>query len=81
MNLNEVMKFVESEYIIINNTPCELCGGNFLTESAGLSFENGKPENITHCVCEKCGHEHEFLFRAPFINTMDNLDTNSEELN
>jgi len=81
MNLNEVMKFVESEYIVINNTPCELCGGSYLTESGGLSFENGKAENITHCICEKCGHEREFSFRAPFINTMDNQDTNSDELN
>ena len=68
MNLNEVMKFVESEYIIINNTPCELCGGNFRTESVGLRFGSGKPENITLCICEDCGHEREFSFRAPFIH-------------
>ncbi len=80
MNLNEVMKFVESEYIVINNTPCELCGGNFLTESVGLSFDSGKAENITQCVCENCGHEREFSFRAPFINTM-NADVSKEELN
>ena len=80
MNLNEVMKFVESEYIIINNTPCDICGGDYLTESVGLTFENGKPENITHCVCESCGHEREFSFRAPFISPM-NQEPDHEELN
>lgn len=79
MNLNEVMKFVESEYIIINNTPCELCGGNFLTESVGLRFDSGKPENITLCICEDCGHEREFSFRAPFIHPVS--EEQQEELN
>lgn len=67
MNMNELMKFVESEYIVINNTPCEVCGGSYLTESVGFSLENGTPHNLTSCVCERCGHEKEFLFRAPFI--------------
>lgn len=80
MDLNEVMKFVESEYIIINNTPCEICGGDFLTESVGLRFEGGRSENITQCVCENCGHEREFSFRAPFINPMEK-ESDKEDLN
>lgn len=80
MDLNEVMKFVESEYIVINNTPCEICGGDFLTESVGLRFEEGRSENITQCVCENCGHEREFSFRAPFINPAEK-ESNKEDLN
>ncbi|MBP1917797.1 metal-binding protein [Youngiibacter multivorans] len=82
MILNEVMKFVESEYVIINNTPCEICGGEYITESLGLTFNNGHASNVTTCVCENCGNEREFLFRAPFVSQTDpESQTSKEELN
>ncbi|HSP48309.1 MAG TPA: metal-binding protein [Clostridiaceae bacterium] len=82
MNLNEVMRFVESEYVVINNTPCEICGGEYITESVGLSFDEGRAKNVSTCVCENCGNEREFLFRAPFVNFHD-MENNieKEELN
>ncbi len=66
MNVRELMEYVESEYIIINNTPCELCGGTYITEGNGFNFENGVPTNVTQCVCEQCGNRKEFSFMAPF---------------
>ena len=62
MNLNEIMEFLESEYIVINNTPCEVCGGDYLTDSVGLTFDGIRPQNLTICVCEDCGHKKEFVF-------------------
>ncbi len=65
MNVREVMKFIESEFIIINNTPCNICGGRYITESSGFNIEEGTPSNVTSCVCEGCGNRKEFFFRAP----------------
>lgn len=81
MNLNEIMEFLESEYIVINNTPCEVCGGNYLTDSVGLTFDGIKPQNLSVCVCENCGHRKEFVFRAPFVNSLSNIDFDKEGLN
>lgn len=79
MNVSELMKYIESEYIIINNTPCSICGGNYITEGNGFNFEGGVPSNITSCYCEVCGNRKEFLFRAPFAAM--NLETEVRELN
>lgn len=65
MNVRELMKYIESEFIIINNTPCNICGGRYITESSGFNIEDGTPSNVTSCVCEDCGNRKEFFFRAP----------------
>lgn len=76
MDYIELMKFIESEYIIINNTPCEICGGNFITEGTGFNFENGIPSTVSVCVCERCGNKKDFLFRSPLssLNLLDELE-------
>lgn len=77
MNVKELMEFVESEYIIINNTPCEICGGRYINEANGFNFENGIPSNVSSCVCESCGNRKEFFFRAP-IAGLPMSDSNME---
>lgn len=79
MNVREIMKYIESEFIIINNTPCNLCGGRYITESSGFDFDNGMPSNITSCVCENCGNRKDFSFRAP-LGSM-NLQQEKKEMN
>lgn len=79
MTVNDIMEFIESEYIVINNTPCEICGGEFITEATGLYFENGVSGTISHCVCSKCGNRKDFLFRAPVSSL--NIMQDKEELN
>lgn len=78
MNVKELMQFVESEYVVINNTPCEICGGRYITEANGFNFENGVPSNVSSCVCESCGNKREFYFRAPIagIKTSDSMELN-----
>ncbi|MDT8717252.1 metal-binding protein [Clostridium sp. 19966] len=72
MTLNDIMKYVESEYSIINETHCEVCGGEFITEALEISLIDGEPFDICDCICENCGHEKEFIFSAPFINNSIN---------
>lgn len=79
MDYIELMKFIESEYIIINNTPCEICGGNFITEGTGFNFQDGVPSTVSACVCERCGNRKDFLFRSPLssLNLIDDsIDIN-----
>lgn len=79
MNIREIMKYIESEFIIINNTPCNICGGRYITESSGFDIENGQPSNITSCVCEDCGSKKDFYFRAPIGGL--SLQKDKKELN
>lgn len=79
LNVRELMKYIESEYIIINNTPCSICGGKFITEGNGFNFEGGIPSNVTTCYCENCGNRKEFFFRAPFAGV--NMEAEIKELN
>lgn len=79
MNVHEIMRYIESEYIIINNTPCNICGGKFITESYGFEFDSGIPANVTNCICEDCGNRKDFHFRAPM--TGFNIQEDSPELN
>ncbi len=79
MNIREIMKYIESEFIIINNTPCNICGGKYITESSGFDIENGTPSNITSCVCEECGNKKDFYFRAPIGGL--NIQKEKKELN
>lgn len=79
MNIREIMKYIESEFIIINNTPCNICGGKYITESSGFDIENGMPSNITSCICESCGSRKDFYFRAPMGGL--NVQKDKKELN
>jgi hypothetical protein len=68
MNIRDIMKYVESEYEVINCTPCEMCGGDYFADALELSVVNGEAFDICECVCSNCGHERDFVFSAPFIN-------------
>lgn len=77
MNVREIMKYIESEFIIINNTPCNICGGSYITESSGFDIEDGMPSNVTSCVCESCGSRKDFYFRAP-VGSLNPIPDNAE---
>ena len=68
MLIRDIMKYIESEYDIINSTPCEVCGGSYIAESLEIHVVDNIPYDISVCVCEECGHEKAFRFFAPFIN-------------
>jgi hypothetical protein len=67
MTIREIMKFIESEYEVINRTPCEVCGGDYFAEDLEVSVIDGEPFDICECICANCGHERAFMFFAPFI--------------
>lgn len=68
MTIREIMKYIESEYSVINNSPCEVCGGEYITEDLGIDIVDGIPYDICSCVCSHCGHEKTFEFCAPFVD-------------
>lgn len=68
MTIKEIMKFIESEYNIINNTPCEICGGEYMAEELEIDVIDGLPYDVCSCVCPICGNERTFQFCAPFTN-------------
>ncbi|PKK39949.1 hypothetical protein ABB02_00738 [Clostridiaceae bacterium JG1575] len=71
MNVMDAMRFIESEFIIINSTPCSVCGGHYITESSGFHVADHAAMNVTSCYCERCGSRKDFSFRAPQISSMD----------
>lgn len=75
MTLNQIMKYIESEYEIINSTPCKLCGGNFITDSIELHIIDSLPIDVCECVCENCGNKKTFRFSSPL------MISNEESLN
>lgn len=68
MNPREIMKYIESEYEVINRTPCQVCGGEYFADDLQISLIDGNPFDICECVCCSCGHEKSFMFFAPFID-------------
>lgn len=68
MILRDIMKYIESEYDIINSTPCEICGGSYMAEALEVHIIDNIPYDISMCVCDECGHEKAFSFCAPFVN-------------
>ncbi|MCY6484857.1 metal-binding protein [Clostridium aestuarii] len=68
MTLYDIMKYIESEYDIINSTPCEVCGSSYITEDLQIALIGDVPYDICTCVCPKCGNEKFFQFCAPFID-------------
>lgn len=67
MTVRDIMKYIESEYKVINLTPCEVCGGDYLTEEIEIALIDDIPFDICSCVCSSCGHERVFEFIAPYI--------------
>lgn len=67
MIITDIMKYIESEYNVINNTPCEVCGGDYGAEELEILIINNEPYDVCVCSCSKCGHEKIFEFHAPFI--------------
>ncbi|MFD3158508.1 metal-binding protein [Haloimpatiens sp. FM7330] len=80
MTLRDIMKYIESEYNIINSTPCEICGGSFLAESIKVNIINSLPYDICECICDTCGHKKTFKFSSPFINE-ENLNEFKNSMN
>ncbi len=67
MTIKDMMKYIESEYTVINETPCEVCGGEFFADELKLSIVDDIPYDVCSCICSNCGHEKIFEFHAPFI--------------
>lgn len=82
MTIRDLMKYIESEYEIINTTPCDVCGtkGNYYANEMGFEIVNGLPFDVLNCVCEECGHEKKFEFSVPF-EAEDSLNMFKETLN
>ncbi|MCI1944907.1 metal-binding protein [Clostridium luticellarii] len=66
MTIRDIMKYIESEYSVINDTPCEICGGDYIAKDSDIVVINGIPYDICDCICSECGHEKTFQFCAPF---------------
>lgn len=67
LTIRDIMKYIESEYLVINDTPCEICGGEFIAEDLNIDVINGVPYDVCNCFCSNCGYEKTFEFCAPFI--------------
>ncbi|MBU5592153.1 metal-binding protein [Clostridium sp. MSJ-4] len=73
MTIREIMKYIESEYEVINRTPCEVCGGAYLAEDLDITLVDGIPFDVCDCICSHCGHEKSFMFTAPFVEEDNGL--------
>lgn len=82
MTIRDLMKYIESEYKIINTTPCDMCGssGIYYAEEMGFEIQNGLPFDVLNCVCSECGYEKKFEFSVPY-EAEDNDDIYKENLN
>lgn len=67
MTIRDIMKYIESEFYVINDTPCEICGGEYAAENLNIDIVDGVPYDVCDCICSNCGHEKTFEFCAPFI--------------
>lgn len=67
MTFRDIMKYIESEYNIISQTPCEICGADYVTEEIEIAIIDNLPFDVCSCVCSNCGNERIFEFNAPFI--------------
>lgn len=68
MTIKDIMKYIESEFSVINDTPCEICGGDYIAEDLAINIVDGVPYDICDCICSSCGYEKTFEFCAPFID-------------
>ncbi|MCM0647780.1 metal-binding protein [Clostridium swellfunianum] len=67
MTVRDIMKYIESEFKIINHTPCEICGGDYFAEDTHIAIIDDVPYDLCTCTCSNCGHEKTFEFSAPFL--------------
>ena len=74
MILTDIMKYIESEYNIINSTPCEVCGGDYEADQLEILVIDDVPFDVCECSCSYCGHEKIFEFYAPFLNEKTSKD-------
>ncbi len=74
MILTDIMKYIESEYNIINSTPCEVCGGDYEADQLEILVIDDIPFDVCECSCSHCGHEKIFEFYAPFLNEKTSKD-------
>ncbi len=68
MVLRDIMKYIESEFTVITNTHCHICGGEYLAQELEVEIIDGIPYDVCDCVCSNCGYEKSFEFFAPFID-------------
>lgn len=68
MTIRDIMKYIESEFSVINDTPCEICGGEYVAEDLKIDIVDGVPYDVCDCICSNCGYEKTFEFCAPFID-------------
>lgn len=68
MVLNDIMKYIESEFSVINDTHCEVCGGDYLAQELEVEIIDGVPYDVCDCICSSCGYEKSFEFFAPFVD-------------
>ncbi|MEL7596812.1 MAG: metal-binding protein [Clostridiaceae bacterium] len=73
MVLRDIMKYIESEYGIINSTPCQICGSSYIVEDLEIHIIDNIPYDVCICVCPECGHEKIFTFCAPFAQDQEVL--------
>lgn len=81
MTLREIMKYIESEFSIINKTPCDICGGSYLTKDLSINLLDSIPYDICDCICSNCGHKKIFKFYAPFIDESKKKIIQNNKLN
>lgn len=68
MTIRDIMKYIESEFSVINDTPCEICGGKYVAEDLKIDIVDGVPYDVCDCICSNCGYEKTFEFCAPFVD-------------
>lgn len=68
MTIRDIMKYIESEFLVINDTPCEICGGEYVAEDLKIDIVDGVPYDVCDCICSNCGYEKTFEFCAPFVD-------------
>ncbi|HEY5561654.1 MAG TPA: metal-binding protein [Clostridiaceae bacterium] len=71
MTIREIMKYIESEYEVINGTSCQICGGEYFADELEIAIVDGLPYDICSCICSNCGYEKIFEFNAPFVDNKD----------
>lgn len=62
MDIFNIPKYIETEFVVINNSPCPICGGSYITNDFFVSIENDSVFDIMSCMCENCGNSKDFKF-------------------
>lgn len=81
MTIKDIMKYIESEYSIINSSTCEVCGGSYFVEELRIDVIGDIPYDVCDCVCSECGYEKTFEFCAPFTDEKDLKKAKKQTMN